>query len=72
MVNLCLTDQDVCRWFVEAGQHVDGLCREVSPLLGPLAGPDTPAGVLHRLPGVALVEDDQVALVERQERRALA
>ena len=64
--------QDVGGWLGEAGQDVHRLGREVAALLGPLAGADTPARVLHRLPRVAVVKDDQVAFGEGEEGRTFA
>ena len=64
------TYQDLVGWFCDGGQDVDALGGEVS--LG--AGVDVlavaPAGRHHRLPTL-LVQHDQVALAETEERRAL-
>ena len=64
--------QDVVRGFVEAGQDVDGLGREVAALTGALVGAGAPPGVEHSLTRVLLVQQDQVATGKVKERRTLA
>ena len=64
--------QDVVWGFVEAGQDVDGLGREVAALTGALVGAGAPTGVEHGLTRVLLVQQDQVATGKVKERRTFA
>ena len=59
--------EDVGRRLRETRQDVDGLRREVSPLLRPLTEANTPARVLNCFTSVGLVKNDQVTLGECQE-----
>ena len=59
--------QDVFGGFVEAGQDVDRLSREVASLASPLVGPHAPPRVQDRLARVLFVQKDQVPAAKVKE-----
>ena len=64
--------QDVFGGFVEAGQDVNGLGREVASLASPLVGPHAPARVQDCLARVLFVQKDQVPAAKVKEGGAFA
>lgn len=66
-----VTHQYLLRRFGDGGQNIYTFCREVPFLIGAYTLSDTPARV-HNSLSILLVQDNQISLIEGQERRTFS
>lgn len=66
-----ITHQNLRRWFSDGRQNVDALGGEITVMTSPQTFSVTPARVDKPLTAGILLENEQVALLERQERRTI-